>query len=68
MMVLGYLLLIASTLLIYVIPWFRLPPGLGEAATVLISIISVLTGVFLAIWAFVRPLLRREDPASAQLP
>jgi hypothetical protein len=60
MMVLGNLLLIVGTILSYIIPIFRLSPGLVEAAVILVSIISVLSGVFLAIWAFVRPLLRRE--------
>jgi len=60
MMILGYFLLIAGTVLTIVIPSFRLHPGLTEAAIVLTCIVSILAGVFLAIWAFVWPLLRQE--------
>ncbi len=60
LMVLGYFLLIVGTVLTFVIPSFRLHPGLAEAAIVLICIVSILAGVFLAIWAFVGPLLRQE--------
>ena len=60
MMFLGYFLLIAGTVLTMVIPSFRLHPGLTEAAIVLTCIVSILAGVFLAIWAFVWPLLRQE--------
>lgn len=60
MMVLGYFLLIVGTVITIVVPSFRLHPGLTEAAIVLICIVSILAGVFLAIWAFVWPLLRQE--------
>lgn len=59
LMILGYLFLIAGTVLVYFIPRFRLSPGLVESAVVLISMISVITGAIIAIAAFIWPLLRR---------
>src|SRR5262249_33209363 len=58
-MVLGYLSIVLGSVLLFVMPFFRLSPGLAEAGVTLTAIVLVIAGAWLAVWSFVLPMLRR---------
>jgi hypothetical protein len=55
----SYAMLIVGTIFVCILPRFRLSPGLAEEGVALLGIVTVLAGALLAIWSFVKPLLRR---------
>src|SRR5438552_896988 len=57
-MLVGYLLLILGTAIIFNLPRYRMKAGFLEDSLVLLSILSMAGGAGLVLWAFVRKMLR----------
>ncbi len=58
MIVVGYLLLILGTAIIFNLPRYHMKAGFLEDSLVLLSILCLLGGAGLVLWAFVRKMLR----------
>jgi hypothetical protein len=58
MMVIGYLLLILGTAIIFNLPRYHMKAGFLEDSLVLASILFMLGGAGLVLWTFVRKMLR----------
>jgi hypothetical protein len=57
-MLVGYLLLIFGTAVIFNLPRYRMKAGFLEDSLVLLSILCMVGGAGLVLWAFIRKMLR----------
>jgi hypothetical protein len=58
--IVGYVLVFLGSVMVCVLPYFRIPIGLAESAVFLLGIVTVLGGAGVAMWSFIRPIFRRK--------